>query len=156
MGFDGEFTMTMRVRGVIARAIASMSSEKSVASRAAVTGTRLAACSIGLVAEPSGRRDDDFVAGVGDQRERERDRTECALSHRDVVRLEVESELAAEPLRHRLLRRPLIGLVRVPVDRSRFELRAHGIGEAGQSHLVRIAEGEIQRVGILRERLHAG
>ena len=47
VGFDGEFTITTRVRGVIARAIASMSSEKSVGSSAAATGTRLAASSIG-------------------------------------------------------------------------------------------------------------
>ena len=108
-----------------------------------------------VVAEPPGRRDDDFVAGVGQQCHRQRDRTECALSHRDVVRLEVESEFAAEAIGDGLLRRALVGLVRVPVDRSRFELRAHGVDEAGQSHLVRIAESEIQRVGILRERLHA-
>jgi hypothetical protein len=47
VGLDGEFTITIRVRGVIARAIASTSSEKSVGSRSAGAGTRPVAYSIG-------------------------------------------------------------------------------------------------------------
>ena len=44
-----------------------MSSEKSVGSSAAGTGTRLAAMQHRVVAEPAGHGDDDFVASVGQQ-----------------------------------------------------------------------------------------
>jgi hypothetical protein len=77
-----------------------------------------------VVAEPSGDRDDHFVARVGQQREGERDGPERALGHRDVVRLERQAQLCLQPCGHRLLGSALTGLVRVPVDGGRLGLGA--------------------------------
>jgi len=104
-----------------------------------------------LVAEPARDRDDDLVRGIGQESEGERDRTERPLRHRDVFGLERQSELRAQSGGDRLLRHALAGLVPEPVHRSGLDLRTYGVGEAGQRHLVRVPEREIQRAGIIRE-----
>ena len=90
--------MTARVRGVIAASIAAGSRSNAGgverhADRHAAGGE-----DEDLVEEPRRREEDDLVARLDDRPERDRERREPAVGHRDVGRVPVEAGAARSAL----------------------------------------------------------
>lgn len=84
-GLFGVLTTTMRVRGVMAAAMASRSRSKARLERRDLDRHEPGLEGERLVEEPRRQGVDDLLAGVGEHLHRDRDRAEATGRHADVV-----------------------------------------------------------------------
>ncbi len=100
----------------------------------------------GLVEEVRRAHDDHLVALAGHRPQHDSESGDGCVRQRDVVGLEVDAELLAERLRHRLLRPRVAPDVREPVPSLRFRPPLEGADILRAGELLRVPRHEVARV----------
>jgi hypothetical protein len=102
----------------------------------------------GVVEEPRRAQVDELVAGIADGPERHRQRAERARREKDVLLLERDAGLRAQPRRRGCQTGRLVVLVREPVLVLGLRVARERFGDAGQRHVVGVSEHEVADLGI--------
>ena len=145
----GVLTITIRVRGVIAAAIASTSRSSVSQLDAHLDRHETGLDDQRFVGKPGRQAVDDLVTRIGNGLHPDREGGEPAGGEQDVVRLEGETGQLPERRGGGLLRRGLVLLVGEPVLALRRERGSQGRDIRLRRHLARVAEGEVEHARLL-------